>query len=216
MWTGFSSAYLFRPRQAGLYPCPSPAPGCYSCESLLVRSVGPFLPLPRSRRWFFTEMQCEVCFFITSGSLYAHSTPLCVLASVRMVDTACFQTWDESLGGFSSFHKPVWLALLLLLAHRSTVINSQMPSICHGFSGWQVLATTACYLLSQMHSVLFQLTDVWLFGTKTWIVFPWMHNCIEIYVSQESSYLHTNANIYFFHDEQQLFTSSSELSPFIS
>lgn len=151
-------------------------------------------------------------FFITSGPLCAHSTSLCVFANMRPVATACFQTWDESLGIFSSFHEPVWLALLLLLSHRSTVINRQM----HGFSGWQVLATTACYLLSQTHSVLFQLTDVWIFGTKPWIVFPWMHNCVEICVSQKCSYLRINANVYFFRDEQQLFTSSSTLSTFIS
>lgn len=150
-------------------------------------------------------------FFITSGPLHSHSTSLCVLANVRTVDTACFQTWDESLGIFSSFHEPVWLALLLLLAHGSTVINSQMHSICHGFSGWQVLTTTACYLLSQIHPVLCQLTDVWLFGKKTGIEFPQMHNCFEIHAIQKYSCLHKNANVYFFHDEQQLFASSAEL-----
>lgn len=128
-------------------------------------------------------------FFITSGPLHSHSTSLCVLANVRMVDTACFQTWDESLGIFSSFHEPVWLALLLLLAH-GTVINSQMHSICHGFSGWQVLTTTACYLLSQIPPVLYQLTDVWVFGTKTGTEFPRMHNYFEVHVIQKSSYLH--------------------------
>lgn len=129
-------------------------------------------------------------FFITSGPLHSDSTSLCALANVRMVDTACFQTWDGSPGIFSFFHEPVWLALLLLSAHGSTVINSQMHSICHSFSGWQVLTTTACSLLSQMHPVLYQLTDVWLFGTKTGIEFPRMHNYFEIHVIQKSSYLH--------------------------
>lgn len=129
-------------------------------------------------------------FFITFGLLHSHSTSLCVLANVRTVDTACFQTWDESLRIFSSFCEPVWLALLLLLAHGSTVINSQMHSICHGFSGWQALTTTACYLLSQMHPVLYQLTDVWLFGTQTGIEFPRMRNYFEMHVTQKSSYLH--------------------------
>lgn len=68
--------------------------------------------------------------------------------------------------------------------------SSIAKCICHGFSGWQALTTTACYLLSQMHPVLYQLTDVWLFGTQTGIEFPRMRNYFEMHVTQKSSYLH--------------------------
>lgn len=82
--------------------------------------------------------------------------------------------------------------------HDSTILGL----FYHSFSRWQALATAACYLLSQMRSVLFQVTDVWIFGTKRQIVFPWMCYCVEIYISQKSSFFHINANVYFFCEEQ--------------
>lgn len=199
---GLTSSGQFRPRLAGLHPCPSQTPGYYSWESLLVRSGGPFLPPPHSCRWFFTEMQCETYF-----------SSLLAIYTLTPQPSACWLTWElERLRVskpemkiwrfFPSFHEAVWLALLSLLFHISMVITSQIRSLCHGFSGWEVLATTACYLLSQMHSVLFQLTDVCIFGTKTRIVFPWMHYWAEIYVSSKSSCFHVDANISFFHEEQ--------------
>lgn len=151
---------------------------------------GPIFPTTMLLEAIFHKNAMWSMFFIASGPLHSHSTSLCVLANVRTVDAAHFQTWEESLGIFSSFHEPVWLALLLLLAHGPTVINSQMHSTCHSFSGWQGLTTTACYLLSQIHPVLYQLTDVWLFGTKTGTEFPRMHNYFQIHVFQKSSYLH--------------------------
>lgn len=86
---------------------------------------GPISPTTTLSQVIFHRNAIRSMFFITSGPLCAHSASLCVLANVRMVDTTCFQTWDESLGIFSFFHEPVWL---LLLSHTPIVINSQMHS----------------------------------------------------------------------------------------